>query len=98
VARAIRSLHDIELRHLQLQDFAVEEQQRVEGLILSQGGYVAVNRQMGQKCLDLDHAEFAQMATVVEQHKPANPMNVRLFSPKATLLQANPLPNDVQQH
>ena len=53
---------------------------------------------MRKKCLDLDLAEFTRVATVVEQHKPANPMDVSFFGPKTVVFQADPLPDDVQQH
>jgi hypothetical protein len=94
----IRAPHGIELRHLQLQDCVVEEQERIEGLILRRGRQFTVDSQMGQTYLDLDPAEFARMATLVELHKPANPMNAGLFCPIAIVLQANSLSNDIQQH
>ena len=58
--RFLRPLHAVQLRHLQRQNLSIEEQQCVKGLVLSRSRDLAVYRQVGQKRLNFDFAEFAR--------------------------------------
>jgi hypothetical protein len=59
--------HGIKPAEIDLQHLTVEEQQRVERLILGTCRDVFLDRQMGQELLDLRRSHRARMPLLVEQ-------------------------------
>jgi hypothetical protein len=53
---------------------------------------------VGQKRLDFNFAEFAQMVPIMESNKMLNPANVGLLRSVAVVLETNSLPDDLQQY
>jgi hypothetical protein len=58
---------------------AVEEQQRLQRLVLRGGTDLAVHRQMRQELLDLGRAELTGVPTVVKQDVTPQPLQVGLL-------------------
>ncbi len=70
---------------LMLEDFAVQKQQRAEGLRLGAGAHLPVNRKGGQEAGDLLLAHLVGVAAVVKQDVPADPALVRFLGPPAVM-------------
>ena len=62
-----------------LQNLALEEKQRTEGLILGGGRDVAVNSQVGNESLDFGAAHFFRVAFVVEEDEALDPVQIGVF-------------------
>jgi hypothetical protein len=79
VRRALRALEAVEVRHGEVEDPTVEEEQRAERLILRGGGGVTLHREMIEESGDLGGAELARVAAGVEGDEGADPVEVRLL-------------------
>ena len=75
----LRALETFERGDLHLEDLAVQEDQRAEGLVLSRSGGVPPNRQVVEKRSDLGGAHLARVTPVVEADELTNPAEVGLL-------------------
>lgn len=72
--------HDpVEPWHVELEDLAIQEEQRAERLILGGRGNPAVHRERRQKAGDLGGAHFSGMTTAVKDDVASDPRHVRRF-------------------
>jgi hypothetical protein len=69
----------VEVRHGEVEDPTVEEEQRAERVILRGGGGVTRSREMIEESGDLGGAELARVAAGVEGDEGADPVEVRLL-------------------
>jgi hypothetical protein len=83
--------------NLFVEDFAVEEENGAEGLILGGGGDVPFHGQMGQEGLDFGGAHLGGVALVVEEEEAAHPVQVGLFGAVEIMLEPEDFPELVQQ-
>ena len=82
---------------LLVEDRAIEEQQRAEGLILRRGGDMAFDGQMGEERLDLRAAHVLGVALAVVQDEAAHPIDVGLLGADRVVLGADRIAHLVQQ-
>jgi hypothetical protein len=61
------------------QRLAVKEQRRRQRLILRRCRYLAIDRQIGQKRLDVGRTHLARMALAVEQDETPYPEDILTF-------------------
>ena len=78
----------VEPWQVDVQDFAVEEQDRGEGLVLRGRGAAFGDGEVGQERGDVLGAELARVAQVVEADEAAEPMLVRFFGARAVAARA----------
>ena len=71
-----------------LEDFAVEEEERAEGLGLGGGGHPPARGEMRDEGVDLGFAHFVGMPFAVEDDEPPDPADVGLFGPEAVVARA----------
>jgi hypothetical protein len=95
--RAVGSLESINELELPLEEFTIKEQQRVERLVLSGGGDMAVGGEVGEELADLDRTHFLRMPFGVEEDEPANPVDVGLFSSDGELFEPHDFPTLVEK-
>ena len=62
-----------------LENLAVQEEQRVEGLVLGGGSNFLLDSQVGEEGFDLGAAHFPRMAFVVEEDVAFDPVNIGLL-------------------
>ncbi len=62
-----------------VEDFAVEEEDGTEGLVLGQGGDVSFAGQVGEEGSDFRGVHFGGVAFVVEEDEAAHPVDVGFF-------------------
>jgi hypothetical protein len=79
VTGTLGAFETFEHRHLELEDAAVEEDQRAERLVLGRGRGVAPDREVVEEGGDLCGAHLARVTTVVKADELANPAEVRLL-------------------
>jgi len=77
--RPLRASEAFQPRQLDPQHLAVKEQQRRQRLILRRCRHLAIDRQIGQKRLDLERTHFARMAFAVEQDEAPYPEEILTF-------------------
>jgi hypothetical protein len=73
--------------NLFVEDFAVEEKNGAEGLVLGGGGDVPFHGQVGQEGLDFGGAHLGGVAFVVEEDEAAHPVHVGLFGAVGIMLE-----------
>lgn len=86
----------------EIPDFAVEnvavgEQQRRKRPVLCRGADLVLDREMGQKGIDLRFGHLGGVAHVVEEDVPLDPMAIRLFRAWAGVTRAQGLRQPVWQ-
>jgi hypothetical protein len=65
-----------------VQHLVIEEEQRVQRLVLRRGRHAPAHSQIGEKCLDLRPAHLPRMPLAVEDDEAANPPEVSLLRPE----------------
>ena len=68
------------------QHFAVEKEQRAEGLGLRGGSDMLLNGKVGEEGADFGHTHLAGMAFIVEENETFDPLNVALFGAVGIML------------
>jgi hypothetical protein len=68
-----------EVARVSMQDVAVEKQEGTERLILSAGGDVAFDGQVGEKAVDFGRSHLGGMPQLVELDVPHDPVGVRVL-------------------
>jgi len=86
--RPFDAFHVIQEIEFPFQDLLVEEKQCTQGLVLSGGRYVQVDGKVSEKGGNFIFAHLVWMAFLMEEDVAANPIDVRLFGPKAVVLDA----------
>ncbi len=76
---------------------AVEEEQRLQRLVLRGGAHLAVHREVGQELLDCGRAELARVSALVKSDVTPRPLQVRLLSAQRKVARAHPLARDREQ-
>lgn len=79
------------------QDFPVEKQQRVKRLVLSGGGHVEIDRQMGEKCFNFRPPHVFWVLFVVEQDEAFNPGNISVFGADGIMPYADGVSDLIEQ-
>jgi hypothetical protein len=87
-------LHPFEPRKLDVENFAVQEQQCRAREVLSSRRDIAFHRKVGQERHDLRRAHLCRMALAVKKNEASNPFNVSLLSPDT--VEANALAHPVE--
>jgi hypothetical protein len=80
--------HIVEPGEIAPQDFAVQEEQGGQRLALRGGAYVLPNGQIGEKGVDLCLPHLQGMPLAVVEDVPAHPADVRAFSRRAVVANA----------
>jgi len=83
--------------NLFVEDFAVEEENGTEGLVLGGGGDVPFHGQVGQEGLDFGGAHLGGVAFAAEEDEAAHPVHVGLFGAVGIMLEPEDFPELVQQ-
>ena len=58
---------------------AIPGEQRRERLVLGRRGHFAINRKVGQECLDLQATQFPRVPFPMEKNEAANPVQLLLL-------------------
>jgi hypothetical protein len=95
--RTLGADHLLQPAEVQAEHVAVQKDQRTERLILRRGAYLSVHCQFREKLRDLVRTHLLGMALPVEQDKPLNPTDIRLFRPYAIVPQPDRFPDPVEQ-
>lgn len=91
------ALDVFEPRQLDVEHLLVEEEQRALRLVLRRSGNVPRDRKMGQERFDFGRTGRRRVALVVEPDEASNPVDVRLLSAEAVVLQPNLVPHAGEQ-
>ena len=86
-----------DLAELHTEDLFVEEEERIEGLVLRGGRHVAVRGEVIQKGSDVVLLEVAGMGGVVKAYKASHPSHVRLFCVGTVLAALTDLPHLIKK-
>ena len=97
VLRAFGTDEVVKPRQLDTEDLAIEEEQRVEGLILRGRSYSVANRERRQEGRDFRGAHLGRMALAMEEDVALDPVDVRLLGPAAVVACANRVTNAVEE-
>jgi hypothetical protein len=89
VVGALRAFEAFERGHLDLEDLAVEEDQRAQGLVLRRRCAATTDREVIEECGDLGGAHLARVTPVVEADELANPAEVRLLGARRVVQAAD---------
>src|SRR5439155_15339393 len=89
--RPLCVLHTVEPWQFDRQYLAIEEQQCAACNILGRGGYVPLDRQVGEKSDNLRTSHFSRVSLAVEKNEASNPVDVRLLRPDAVMLETDAL-------
>src|SRR5437667_3856782 len=87
----------VEPRELDLEHLAVEEEQRLQGLVLRGGAHLAVHREVGQELLDCGRAELTRVSAPVKADVTPHPLQISLLSAQREVARAHPLARDLEQ-
>jgi hypothetical protein len=79
------------------QHFPVEKQQSALRLVLRRGRHVSLDREMGQKRLDMRASHFARVPAPIEHDIAADPVDIRLLGAYAVVPEPDSIPHPVQQ-
>lgn len=69
-------LNALDVGQLDLEDLAVEEEERAERLVLGRSGYLPVRREMREELADLIRAHLRGVALAVEEDEALDPVDV----------------------
>jgi hypothetical protein len=83
--RPLRPHERFELREIGREHRPIEEDERVQRLILCGRAHLPVHRKPGQEPLDLQGAHLGRMTLPVEEDEPPDPADVGLFRPAAVV-------------
>ena len=83
--RPARADQIIEPRQTDIQDVAVQEQQRGERLVLGRGGDLPVDGEPGQEAAHLAGAHLPGVPLVMEQDEATNPVDVGVLGAGAVM-------------
>lgn len=78
-----------EVSRISAKDMSIEEDERTERLVLSTGGDVCVQGQVGKECRDFRGAHGVGVAHVVETDKSHNPLAVSMFCTNRVVAQSD---------
>ena len=84
-------------RQLDTEDFAIEEQERVERLILGGRRDSLTHRERRQERRDLRGAHFGGMALAVEEDVALGPVDIGLLGPTAVVACANGVADAIEE-
>lgn len=90
--RPLRADHVGELSERPSYDVAVEEDQRIERLVLGRCRHLAIDREVGQEIRYLRLGHVRRVSLAVKQDEAPRPMDVRLFGADAEVSDADRLP------
>jgi hypothetical protein len=79
------------------QDFAIQEDECIQGLVLRRCGHAPIDSEMRQESLDLGSSKHARMTLLVEQDEPPNPLRVRMLRARAVVTEPNRNPDLVEE-
>ncbi len=97
VLRAFGTDQVVKPWQLYAEDLAIEEEQRVEGLILRGGSYSVTNGERRQEGRDFRRAHLGRMALAMEEDVALDPVDVRLFGPTAVVACTNRVTDPVEE-
>jgi len=80
-----------------VEHFAVQEEERVEGLILGGGSDVLVNSQVGEEGFNFWYAHLFGMSFIVEEDKVLDPGDISFFCTDGIVFTANGIAHLVQE-
>ena len=95
--RAFGPDHVIEPWPLDVENLSIEEEQRIEGLVLCGRRDSLANRERRQKGRDFRGAPLAGMALAMEENVALDPVEVRLLGPRAVVACANRVTDAVEE-
>ena len=87
----------LEPRQLDVEHLAVEEQQRLQRLVLCGGAHPALDGEIREKALHLGGCELAGMAAIVKSDITPHPLQVRLLRAQRQVTRAHALTHDREQ-
>src|SRR5207253_1771507 len=87
----------VEPRELDPEHVAVEEEQRLQRLVLRGGAHLAVHREVGQESLDCGRAELTRVPALVKTDVTPHPLQISLLSAQREVARAHPLARDREQ-
>ena len=82
---------------LLMQDVAVEEEERGEGLVWGGGGDMPCGRQVGEKGRHLGAAELTRMAMAVVVNEALDPVQGGLLGADGIVFAADRIPHDIEE-
>src|SRR3989441_341340 len=97
VLRAFGPDHVIEPWQLDAENLSIEEEQRIEGLVLWGRRDSLTNRERRQKGRDFRGAYLARMALALEENVALDPVDARLLGPRAVVACANRVTDAVEE-
>ena len=97
VLRAFGPDQVIEPWQLDAENLSIEEEQRIEGLVLRGRRDSLTNREHRQKGRDFHGAHLAGMALAMEEDVALDPVDVRLFGPTAIVACTNRVTDAVEE-
>src|SRR5580765_5057556 len=95
--RTLRAHNLVQPRQFDPKHFAIQIQQRGEGLVLRRRGDIAFGGQAAQKRLDLCRSQLPRMTLAIRENEPPYPSHVRLLCTQAVVFDTQLAPNFVQQ-
>jgi hypothetical protein len=97
VGRAARAHDAVERREVDLEDVAVEEEERSQRLVLRRGADALAHGEVREEGVDLGLAHLGGMALVVEEDVAARPRDVGLLRAQAVVPRADRVAHAVEQ-
>jgi hypothetical protein len=95
--RALGAYDVVEPGKIDLQNFAIEEQECAQRLVLGGSGHAAPHSEIGQEGRDLGAPHVGRMALVVEEDVALDPRHVGFFRPGAGVTEPQGLSDSIEQ-
>lgn len=89
--------HVLKLSDFNLENLMIKLDDGVERLILSAGGHVAIDGQMGEVSFNIGFAHIAGMSFVVKKDKTFDPLNIGSFGVQAVVPEPQTVSDLVQK-
>src|SRR6266545_6813587 len=94
---SLRTRNGVQWRQIQLQDVAIEEEQRTQGDILGGGGDMLIDRQRGKIRPDFGGAHRRWMLLVMKEDKAFDHLTIRILGAAAQMFESCNLANVIEE-
>jgi hypothetical protein len=96
MARARGANHPVQVRAIGMEHLAVQEQDRVHGLVLRGCRHAAPDSEVREECLDRAVREFARVNLAVKRDEAPDPMQVGVLGADGIVLEPDPLAHQIE--